>query len=616
MFLIPDVSPSSTTGDRERVPPAPGLWKATATSASPASPQPRSAWRRIYTTCAECSVPPRGQQHPCTESQKPTAPCQCYRRPAIQTLAFIPTPLSWQLSWSCWRSSWRGGGRGSPRPSCGERTGRRFSRKRCLTDSGPCCARWPGLYFTLERLVILGSLHLVPLPWLPAVVCAASYAIFAAVMATVASRHYDWLIPSQPARLVGACMFCLLPGLNEMAGNLCNLNWILFCWLALVALKDPSQPFSLTELGLTWTGDGVHGYGNPARPAVFVAAGNLTSTFAARASVQQKRAATRHRGAVRRRSAGGLRVGSAGPVADNVVPRGRQLVVRTDLARLTALTPWIGDRLTYQVSEGFPAGVYLAAKLAFAGFLIGWAWVRRHDPRAQAILLFLIGVSGWTVLVGVQPSLCTRIAAARTRRRTGLNRYSFIMSFAALLFWLVVLTPSPPSRSRPVAAACLMVFVVLNLTLPLYRFDIAAYGKDRAMDGIRCIAGTVDQDGMPSSRHRASISGRLAILLHLAHSGCRVPVSLPPPLTGRGPTAIVRGRRAWKRVHITLYPRHLDRKGEAMISTKARRRLFVFQISLVALLATPQLARGQLAGPFRERSPTVRKRSWRTPSSR
>ena len=46
-------------------------------------------------------------------------------------------------------------------------------------------------------------------------------------------------------------MFCLLPGLTEMTGNLCNLTWILFCWLALVGLKDPSVPLTWIEVGLS-----------------------------------------------------------------------------------------------------------------------------------------------------------------------------------------------------------------------------------------------------------------------------------------------------------------------------------------------------------------------------
>ena len=317
-----------------------------------------------------------------------------------------------------------------------------------------------------------------PLSWLPAVVCAASYAIFAAVMSTVASRHYDWLIPSQPVRLVGACMFCLLPGLNEMAGNLCNLNWILFCWLALVALKDPSQPFALTELGLT--------------VLVTVSTGTailLVPLFSWRlaTSLQHSRPArVSTRNALQLAIVLLCGVGLPAVFASDRLgpsPITSSLDVVSlwydHLARLTALTPWIGDRLTYQFSEGFPAGAYLAAKLAFAGFLIGWAWVRRHDSRAQAILLFLIGVSGWTVLAVFSRPYALELLLREHGDGLDLNRYSFIMSFAALLFWLVVLTPSPPSRSRPVAAACLMVFVVLNLTLPLYRFDIAAYGKDR-----------------------------------------------------------------------------------------------------------------------------------------
>lgn len=43
-----------------------------------------------------------------------------------------------------------------------------------------------------------------------------------------------------------ALLFCMLPGLPEIAGNLTNLHWILLLWLGLLGIKD--LPYRYTPL--------------------------------------------------------------------------------------------------------------------------------------------------------------------------------------------------------------------------------------------------------------------------------------------------------------------------------------------------------------------------------
>ena len=103
----------------------------------------------------------------------------------------------------------------------------------------------------IERLIMLCALGAVPLSWLPAAVTLSCIVVLAGVMSRIVSPAYEWLIPSSYLRAILASMFCLLPGLTEMMGNSCNLTWILFCWLALVGLKDPKVPLTWIEVGLS-----------------------------------------------------------------------------------------------------------------------------------------------------------------------------------------------------------------------------------------------------------------------------------------------------------------------------------------------------------------------------
>ena len=57
------------------------------------------------------------------------------------------------------------------------------------------------------------------------------------------------------------------------------------------------------------------------------------------------------------------------------------------------------------------------------------------------------------------------------------NRYSFPMSFAGVLYWMVVL--GPWATARGIRKAIVVAFLVLNVTMSLHRFNIGAYGPER-----------------------------------------------------------------------------------------------------------------------------------------
>ena len=332
-----------------------------------------------------------------------------------------------------------------------------------------------GSFFTIERLVVLVTLHTVPLAWMPRIVCLIGYVILAGIMSRFTAREYAWLIPSQLIRVAAACLFCLLPGLNEMAGNMSNLNWILFCWLALVGIKDPSDPVTAGEIATT--------------VLVTLSIGTsvlLLPLFAWRVWMSLRRFPDRRTWiaeAVQLGIVAGCGVfvpwffGGQGLPGSHITSYfGLARTWYDHLARLAAFTPWLGDRMTYVLSTQY-AMFYRIGKVGFLVVAILWGWARRHDPRAQALLLLTISVSTWTVL-----AVLTRPYALDALQGQGApafyeSRYAFIVSFAGVMFWLCTLAARAPGNSR-LATAMLPIFIVLNIVLSLHRFNIPAYGAE------------------------------------------------------------------------------------------------------------------------------------------
>jgi hypothetical protein len=93
------------------------------------------------------------------------------------------------------------------------------------------------------------------------------------------------------------------------------------------------------------------------------------------------------------------------------------------------------------------------------------------------VLALLFGVSAWTVL-----SSLTRVYAFHLfQDQTGVwfyeSRYAFVMSFVAVVFWLVALQHLPRISVPPTALA--IGFLSLNAVLAMHRFNIDAYGNPR-----------------------------------------------------------------------------------------------------------------------------------------
>lgn len=319
---------------------------------------------------------------------------------------------------------------------------------------------------------MLGALRAVPLSWLAAAVTFSCIVVFASVMSRIVSPVYEWLISSRYLRVLVAALFCLLPGLTEMTGNLCNLTWILFCWLALVGLKDPSVPLTWIEVGLS--------------VLVTLSIGTailVVPLFAWRLVVSKGRMSTSHwvRGIVQLAVLVVLGVGLLlfiPRLSSSPLPSALALVQMwyDHIARLVAFTPWLGDRLTNLLWSSFGGSLYLSGEVIFLGFILWWTWLHRRETSAQAILVLVLGMSFWTVLAAMVRPYALDVFQLRNEFFYE-NRYSFPMSFAGVLYWMVVLAPW--ATARGIRQAIVVAFGLLNVTMSLHRFNISAYGPER-----------------------------------------------------------------------------------------------------------------------------------------
>ena len=326
-----------------------------------------------------------------------------------------------------------------------------------------------GSYFALERLIMLVAWRAVPLPWLPAAVTLASIVVLAGVMSRIVGPAYEWLIHSAYLRVLAALMFCLLPGLTEGIGNLCGLPWILFCWLAFVGLKDPSVPLTWIEVGLS--------------ALVTLSIGTailLVPLFTWRLVVSKDRISRNKwiRGFAQLAVLIVLGVGL--PLLADRGPRPPLPSVwdfapvwYDHVARLMGFTPWLGARWTIALLRSFDTSLYLAGKVAFAVFVLWWTWLHRREIRAQGVLVLVLAMSAWIVLAVMSRSY----ALEAVQLRDNYGRYSFPMSFAGVLYWMVVL--GPWATADGIRRTIVGAFIVLNVTMSMHRFNVVAYGPER-----------------------------------------------------------------------------------------------------------------------------------------
>jgi len=89
--------------------------------------------------------------------------------------------------------------------------------------------------------------YLVPTFWIPFALTFLCFFITAALSSKIAQKEYRDLIPNDIHRImIGICLV-MLPALHEVAGNVCNLPWILTNYVVLILIKPFKVKITLLE---------------------------------------------------------------------------------------------------------------------------------------------------------------------------------------------------------------------------------------------------------------------------------------------------------------------------------------------------------------------------------
>lgn len=107
---------------------------------------------------------------------------------------------------------------------------------------------YTGFLHVFPRVVLLTGFELLPLEYLTRFTVSLCFALTALVSANFVRPTYRWLVPSDAARWMICVLLVLAPGLFEILGNLTNLHYVMFAFVALVLLRNPADNHSLLEL--------------------------------------------------------------------------------------------------------------------------------------------------------------------------------------------------------------------------------------------------------------------------------------------------------------------------------------------------------------------------------
>lgn len=301
---------------------------------------------------------------------------------------------------------------------------------------------YAGTLHVLQRLLAYLIITLAPVSSWPAVTTLLCIAMTAACVASIVRPGLEWIIPSVGARFFVAIMLCVMPGYEEMLGNLANLNWMLLFWMAFLGLRDPKQAITWRELTMvllicnslgtsilllplfSWrlycVFRDVELTKNRAKEAyllVICVASLITLIFLNRHGVNH----------------------DAVIIPDGFIGKGLFLLAEHS-ARLLILTPWLGiwRQNTFWIWLQPSLWPWLVPCIVFA--FLAWCFIRDKRNSWTAVLLFTVGIAGWPALnwIARPGSLATFIECAIDPT----IRYSFPMTAAGVIFWMAFIRPT------------------------------------------------------------------------------------------------------------------------------------------------------------------------------
>ena len=337
-----------------------------------------------------------------------------------------------------------------------------------------------GSFHLIQRIISFFVVHFIAVSEWPRAIAIVTLLIFVGTVSQVCRTGYRWLIPSDAHRVWLAVLLSLSPGLNEILGNLPNLNWVLFYWVGLISLRDDRLK--------KWEMFGI--------AAVLASIGTsllLLPVFVWRAKVRPK---DRALVIITALLIVGMNLGLAAlwvlpvdlgdsfwgesprhTVGITAFSQWPKAIANSFLASVF-YRPWFGAGFSTKLVHGVP---HPAISLVVVGllsttmvyFLLKNAGLR----RCAGVLTLLGGVSLWPVLAMIARPWAQSTFCDLVNTFWG-SRYAFPLGVSALLFWFVLLYPS----SSRISGRSIRLFVLLSLVHGLDRFPVRAYRRMEPQD--------------------------------------------------------------------------------------------------------------------------------------
>jgi hypothetical protein len=317
---------------------------------------------------------------------------------------------------------------------------------------------YAGSYHTIQRLVALSCIRFIPAFYWPFCITLFCLLIFVWVAALSTRREYEWLLPTRTSRLGVAILFCLTPGLKEMMGNLANLNWILFLWLALIGLKDLKSRISTAELVIGM--------------ATLLSVGTsilLIPLFTWRLWYNRRdRRLMLLWATIIAINMWLILLNQSVDQPHHVVSPMVALGLLNTFIKSVILRPWLGVGLASHFSGWGESSVGLRL-LAFTGLaaLTAWFFKHRRELNVQALAVFTVSMFAWPILRYFGRPGSMEVPMFLDPNYFSL-RFSFPLGVTAILVWMSLFSLSAKTRF-------VSIFLFLNLLFGLDRFFIHAY---------------------------------------------------------------------------------------------------------------------------------------------
>lgn len=329
---------------------------------------------------------------------------------------------------------------------------------------------YAGYFHAVPRFLAFAGVQL-PLAHFAFFVLAACILVQAAVAAMVAGPAYAWLSPNGALRLCLAAALCLVTGMWEVSGNLCNLHSILFLYLGLLAYQDLAMPLAWPAVAVAWLAAGSEG-----GAIVFLPVFAWRSWIKARSFPQARPSRDALAGL-------GIVISSAAVALFAWWPAHRDLVAQPrDWAYLrNVFVEWPGILLSRLVLQPL-----FGDRGAAWAYRAPWRAIVFGPPLAALLLLRLARTARPNrMLVFLVPvcasAMCLLICFVRDGAlpyfhgfRAGLEgvRYSFVLAPFGLVGWFAALRDE---RRRSLQPAYLAMFALLAV----YRFVLGPMGPER-----------------------------------------------------------------------------------------------------------------------------------------